>query len=80
MASIFDRFCFISLLLSNCLFLIAQTNGLDSSMYYNGVSTYVNPELPGDQPDPTLLKIGDDFYHWGSGFHQTSNLMLINIK
>lgn len=32
-------------------------------------TTYVNPVLPGDHPDPTLLKVGDDFYHCGSSFH-----------
>ena len=30
---------------------------------------FVNPVLPGDHPDPTLLKVGDDFYHCGSSFH-----------
>jgi beta-xylosidase len=33
------------------------------------VNTYVNPVLPGDHPDPTLLKVGEDFYHCGSTFH-----------
>lgn len=37
--------------------------------YYQEVKTYVNPVLPGDHPDPTLLKVGDDFYHCGSTFH-----------
>ena len=37
--------------------------------YYQQVKTYVNPVLPGDHPDPTLLKVGDDFYHCGSSFH-----------
>lgn len=36
---------------------------------YQQVNTYVNPVLPGDHPDPTLLKVGDDFYHCGSSFH-----------
>ncbi|HEY4337377.1 MAG TPA: family 43 glycosylhydrolase [Puia sp.] len=31
--------------------------------------TFVNPVLPGDHPDPTLLKVGPDFYHCGSSFH-----------
>src|SRR5690242_7653130 len=35
----------------------------DSLSYYQSVKTYVNPVLPGDHPDPTLLKVGDDFYH-----------------
>ena len=33
--------------------------------------TYTNPVLPGDHPDPTLLKVGNDFYHCGSTFHFT---------
>lgn len=36
---------------------------------YTKEMTYVNPVLPGDHPDPTLLKVGDDFYHCGSSFH-----------
>lgn len=41
----------------------------DSSKLYQSVGTYVNPVLPGDHPDPTLLRVGDDFYHCGSSFH-----------
>jgi xylan 1,4-beta-xylosidase len=39
--------------------------------FYQEVKTYTNPVLPGDHPDPTLLKVGDDFYHCGSTFHFT---------
>jgi beta-xylosidase len=45
----------------------AQSN-YDKS-FYQEVKTYVNPTLPGDHPDPTLLKVGNDFYHCGSTFH-----------
>jgi len=48
-------------------FVLAQRN-VDKS-YYQEVKTYCNPVLPGDHPDPTLLKVGDDFYHCGSTFH-----------
>ncbi|MGF6930547.1 xylan 1,4-beta-xylosidase [Chitinophaga sp. W2I13] len=41
----------------------------DSTRFYSEVNTYVNPVLPGDHPDPTLLKVGADFYHCGSSFH-----------
>jgi len=34
----------------------------------------VNPVLPGDHPDPTLLHVGKDFYHCGSSFHFTPYL------
>jgi xylan 1,4-beta-xylosidase len=52
--------------------IVASTHGqgkVDSVAYYNQSITYVNPVLPGDHPDPTLLKIGNDFYQCGSSFH-----------
>lgn len=58
----------------------AQNAAVDSSAYYNEVSTYVNPVLPGDHPDPTLLKVGDDFYHCGSSFHFTPYLPVYHSK
>ena len=48
--------------------------------YFDSVKTYVNPVLPGDHPDPTLLKIGDDFYHCGSSFHFTPYLPIYHSK
>jgi len=45
--------------------------GKDPSILYNFVETYVNPVFPGDHPDPSLLKVGDDFYASGSCFHFT---------
>lgn len=68
-----------SLLLSG-LTLCAQNALVDSGSYYNEVSTYVNPVLPGDHPDPTLLKVGDDFYHCGSSFHFTPYLPVYHSK
>jgi xylan 1,4-beta-xylosidase len=53
--------------LLNVSFIMAQGN--PDKSYYQQVKTYVNPVLPGDHPDPTLLKVGDDFYHCGSSFH-----------
>jgi xylan 1,4-beta-xylosidase len=41
----------------------------DSTSFFSTVKTYVNPVLPGDHPDPTLLKVGRDFYYCGSTFH-----------
>ncbi len=49
----------------------AQTT---SSSSYTSVNTYVNPVLPGDHPDPTMLRVGKDFYHCGSSFHFTPYL------
>jgi xylan 1,4-beta-xylosidase len=53
---------------------------VDSSTFYSEVKTYVNPVLPGDHPDPTLLKVGDDFYHCGSSFHFTPYLPIYHSK
>lgn len=52
----------------------------DSASYYHTVRTYVNPVLPGDHPDPTLLKVGDDFYHCGSSFHFTPYLPIYHSR
>src|SRR5881397_1978715 len=59
---------------------VKRLPALDSSAYYNAVKTYVNPVLPGDHPDPTLLKVGDDFYHCGSSFHFTPYLPIYHSK
>ncbi|HEY6956343.1 MAG TPA: family 43 glycosylhydrolase [Flavisolibacter sp.] len=53
---------------------------IDSLAFYQTVKTYVNPVLPGDHPDPTLLKVGDDFYHSGSSFHFTPYLPIYHSK
>ena len=33
--------------------------------------TYVNPVIPGDHPDATLTRVGNDFYTTGSSFNPT---------
>ena len=48
--------------------------------FYQEVKTYTNPVLPGDHPDPTLLKVGDDFYHCGSSFHYTPYMPIYHSK
>jgi xylan 1,4-beta-xylosidase len=47
---------------------------------YQQVNTYVNPVLPGDHPDPTLLKVGNDFYHCGSTFHFNPYMPIYHSK
>lgn len=47
---------------------------------YQYVTTYVNPVLPGDHPDPTMLKVGNDFYHCGSSFHFNPYLPVYHSK
>ena len=36
--------------------------------------TYMNPVIPGDHPDPTLTRIGNDFYTSGSSFNPTPKI------
>ena len=45
-------------------------------IYAQSVSfqTYINPVIPGDHPDPTLTKIGNDFYTSGSSFNPTPKI------
>ena len=68
------------LLLLHALLAKGQKDDIDSSVYYNQVKTYVNPVLPGDHPDPTLLKVGNDFYHCGSSFHFNPYLPIYHSK
>jgi len=34
-----------------------------------GNGTYINPILPGDYPDPSVLRVGSDYYMTHSSFH-----------
>lgn len=70
----------ITIILLNELSVHAQNNSVDSASFYNEVKTYVNPVLPSDHPDPTLLKVGDDFYHCGSSFHFNPYLPIYHSK
>jgi beta-xylosidase len=58
----------------------ARAQGQYDESYYQEVKTYVNQVLPGDHPDPTLLKVGDDFYHCGSTFHFNPYLPIYHSK
>ncbi|MGI4728488.1 MAG: family 43 glycosylhydrolase [Janthinobacterium lividum] len=61
--------------------LYAQHNkATDTTSFYREVHTYVNPVLPGDHPDPTLLKVGGDFYYCGSTFHFNPYLPIYHSK
>src|ERR1051325_4035322 len=59
---------------------LGNSPAFGSPAYYTQVKTYVNPVLPGDHPDPTLLKVGDDFYHCGSSFHFTPYLPVYHSR
>jgi xylan 1,4-beta-xylosidase len=65
--SIYILTLLVAFILLNVSCVVVQESSNKS--YYQQVNTYVNPVLPGDHPDPTLLKVGDDFYHCGSSFH-----------
>jgi xylan 1,4-beta-xylosidase len=80
MKKYFVRFAIISILLLYAIPIHAQNAIADSALFYDEVNTYVNPVLPGDHPDPTLLKVGDDFYHCGSSFHFTPYLPIYHSK
>ncbi|MCX6329672.1 MAG: family 43 glycosylhydrolase [Bacteroidia bacterium] len=68
----------IGLTVLKASFIMAQDSP-DKSNYLQ-VNTYVNPVLPGDHPDPTLLNVGDDFYHCGSSFHFNPYIPIYHSK
>jgi beta-xylosidase len=74
------RVAVLIVLLLHGVLIFGQTSIVDSAAFYNEVRTYVNPVLPGDHPDPTLIKVGDDFYHCGSSFHFTPYLPIYHSK
>jgi xylan 1,4-beta-xylosidase len=56
------------LIISLCCLLAASSPGFGQSMSFK---TYKNPVIPGDHPDCTLTKIGNDYYTTGSSFNVT---------
>ena len=76
--SIYALTWLVAFILFKVSFIMAQEN--PDKSYYQQVKTYVNPVLPGDHPDPTLLKVGDDFYHCGSSFHFTPYMPVYHSK
>lgn len=54
--------------------------GLGMANAQNGVRYYTNAVLPGDHPDQTLMKVGDDFYSAGSSFHYSPFLPIHHSK
>jgi xylan 1,4-beta-xylosidase len=53
------------------LFLFLMNHGFGQSLSFK---TYMNPVIPGDHPDPTLTKMGNDFYTTGSSFNPTPKI------
>jgi beta-xylosidase len=56
----------------------ACTAQISNQPSLNGIQSYVNPILPGDHPDQTLLRSGNDFYSTGSNFHFTPYLPILH--
>ena len=56
------------LFLSCFLFVLTVQEGTAQSSSFK---TYFNPVIPGDHPDCTLTKVGNDFYTTGSSFNVT---------
>jgi xylan 1,4-beta-xylosidase len=52
-----------------CFFLYSLSVNL--SAQNPSFATFMNPVIPGDHPDPTLTRIGKDFYTTGSSFSPT---------
>ena len=57
-----------------------STHPITLSTTTSQIKTYVNPVIAGDHPDPTLLKVGDDFYMCGSSFHFVPNLPILHSR
>ncbi len=66
--------CYLSILWVGTTSSFAQNLPEKNISNYQQVNTYANPVLPGDHPDPTMLRVGNDFYHCGSSFHFTPYL------
>lgn len=74
---IFRYFPFLSIAFS---IISNEIYAQNDASFYSEVKTYVNPVLPGDHPDPTMIKVGDDFYHCGSSFHFTPYMPIYHSK
>lgn len=53
--------------------LVSLLCSLGSFAQTDGVNTYINPVIPGNHPDQTLMKDGNDYYTAGSSFHWAPN-------
>ena len=60
---------FLSKFIPSC-FLLFAFSGILTAQNPSFI-TYMNPVIPGDHPDPTLTRIGKDFYTTGSSFSPT---------
>jgi xylan 1,4-beta-xylosidase len=76
----YKKFLFTCFIVVHASFAFSQGNANNSISNYQQVNSYVNPVLPGDHPDPTLLKAGNDFYYCGSSFHFNPYLPIYHSK
>jgi hypothetical protein len=74
------KLSFVTLLIGLILGGITPTFSQKDNSFYHEVKTYVNPVLPGDHPDPTLLKVGDDFIIAVQAFILHPTCLFITLK
>ena len=68
----------LQLILGTVLMSTLLVSGQSNAPGANGIQTYVNPVLPGDHPDQTIWKQGNDFYTTGSNFHFAPYLPILH--
>ncbi len=61
-------------LLACTLAALAQSNSPGT----NGIQTYINPIQPGEHPDQTMIRVGNDYYSTGSSFHFTPYVAIVH--
>jgi O-glycosyl hydrolase/beta-xylosidase len=69
------KYLFFIVFIYSVSFLNAQNLPAEA---FQQVETYINPVMPGDHPDLTLFKDGDDFYSCGSNFHFAPYLPILH--
>lgn len=52
--------------------------GAGFSVAATDLDTYMNPILGGDYPDPTVVRVGDDYYMTHSSFHRMPGLTVLH--
>lgn len=62
-------------LLILAFFLMGKTTIVASDKY-----TYTNPILSGDYPDPTVIRVGSDYYMTHSSFHRMPGLTILHSE
>ena len=64
------------LVLTVCLGLASCTNGEPANQQGAAAATYTNPIMAGDYADPTVLRVGEDYYMTHSSFDDVPGLQI----